>query len=397
MPIKDQCNNCRYHIDNNCTQLVPSFDGTSCDVYVKRINLDKEKEDIESNASIQPTKNESVSETSVPTYEYEEDDTPSDEEIHGWLKFFLIVFVGIGSIATLIMSFVTFESDANLWLSFGDVAYAIIYLLTGIFTIVAFHKRDTDAVFLAKTFVIFCFASNLLSLFLNDAGDLGGEKAVVSMIRSIVWCCIWFIFLFNSNQVDRLIPKSYRKTKTRDWILIGAIVLLPFILIGLGIAAEKKSHNDIETAAVANLSLASNQYTDGRIVLTIPTGTDCDETMTDKLKIFTVSDPETGAESTIVSDYDDDLTKKNFNQYWHSWKPDDLNNIHYEVVTDDKQSNDDVTIFYKLVRVDVENPVDWEFALVFDHRSGKVCLVSTYSSSEADSPTAYIINNLRFL
>lgn len=397
MPIKDQCKNCRYQLDDNCTQLAPSFDGTSCDVYVKRINLAKEKEEEEQTPPSHHMPYESSSETSAPEYDCEEDETPSDEDIHGWLKFFLIVFVGIGSIATLVMSFVTFESDANIWLSFGDVVYAVIYLLTGIFTIIAFHKRDSDAVFLAKTFVIFCFASNLLSLFLNDAGDLGGEKAVISMIRSIVWCCIWFIFLFNSNQVERLIPKSYRKTKTRDWILIGAIVLLPFFLIGLGIAAEKKTHNDIETAAVANLSLSSNQYTDGRIVLTIPYGTDCDETNTDKIKVFTVSDPETGAESTIVSDYDDDVTKKNFNQYWRSWKPEDLNNIDYEVISDDKQSNDDVTVFYKLVRVNLENPVDWEFALVFDHKSGKVCLVSTYSSAEGDSPTSYFINNLRFL
>ena len=70
---------------------------------------------------------------------------------------------------------------------------------------------------------------------------------------------------------------------------------------------------------------------------------------------------------------------------------------HDVVVKDEKKSNDDVTVFYKLIRANVENPVDWEFALVFHHASGKVCLISGYSSSETNSPVAYIINNLKFL
>lgn len=397
MAIKDQCEKCRFKGEIGCSKLVPSFDGTSCDVYVKRINLEKEKEEL---TEITPVISDIHDENSSSVDNYygnDDEDVPSDESIHGWLKFFLIFFVGIGSVATLALSSVNFESGEDLLLSFGDVVYAIIYLLTGVFTIIAFHKRDTDAVFLAKIFVIFCFGSNLLSLFLNDVSELGGDKVVVRMIRSIVWCCIWFLYLCNSNQVERIIPKSYRKTKTRDWVLIGTIVLLPLSLIGLGIASEKKAHVETETAALANLTLSQNQFTDGRIVLTIPSGVDCEETLAENTKVFSVSDPETGAEVTVVSDYDNDMTKKNFNQYWRGWKSDELNSLEYEVVKDDKQSNDDVTVFYKLTRIKVEDPVDWEFALVFDHKTGKVCLVSGYSSAQGNSPVAYIINNLKFL
>ena len=397
MAIKDQCEKCRFNEENGCSKLVPSFDGTSCDVYVKRINLEKDKEELqESTPVISDTQNEN-SNSDDNYYGYEDEDVPSDENIHGWLKFFLIFFVGIGSVATLVLSFVNFESYEDRLLSFGDVIYALIYLLTGIFAIVAFYKRDPDAVFLAKIFVIFCFGSNLLSLFLNDVSELGGDKVVVRMIRSIVWCCIWFLYLCNSNQVERIIPKSFRKTKTRDWVLIGAIVLLPLSLIGLGIASEKKSHIETETAALANLTLSQNQFTDGRIVLTIPSGVDCEETVAENTKVFSVSDSETGAEVTVVSDYDNDISKKNFNQYWRGWKSDELNSLEYEVVKDDKQSNDNVTVFYKLIRIKVEEPVDWEFALVFDHKTGKVCLVSGYSSAQGNSPVAYLINNLKFL
>lgn len=388
MAIKDQCENCRFYIDNNCNKLVPSYDGTSCDIYEKRINLDKENE------NSQLPQYDSSSDNAV---ECEEDvEVPSDEDIHGWLKFFLIVFVGIGSVGSVILNFVTFDSGDNFWMSSSDVVFSLVYLVTGIFTIVAFHKRDTDAVFLAKTFVVLCFASNLLGLITMDGGD-NSTKVVTSMIRSIIWCCIWFIFLCNSNQVERLIPVSYRKTKTRDWIIIAAVILLPFICIGLGIASEKQSRTETETAAISNLTLSSNQFTDGRIVLTLPNGVDCEESMAENTKVFSVSDPETGAEVTIVSDYDNEITKKNFNQYWRGWKSDELNGLKYDVVKDDKQTNENITVFYKLVRIKVDNPVDWEFALVFDQKTGKVCLVSGYSSAEGDSPVAYIINNLEFL
>lgn len=387
MPIKDQCANCRFQEGENCKKLVPSFDGTSCDVYVKRINLDKEDEE-----QIIPSNTEEQVES-----QYEQEiEMPSYEDIHGWLKFFLIFFVGIGSVGSLVMSFVSFESGDNFWISASDVAFALIYLAAGILTLVAFHKRDTDAVFLAKTYIVLCFASNLIGLFATD-GEFVSDKVVVRLIRSIIWCCIWFIFLCNSNQVESLIPISYRKTKIRDWIIIATIILLPFTCIGFGIASEKKNHAESEYIATRNLSLGDNQFTDGRIVLTIPIGVDCEESMVENTKVFSISDAETGTEVTVVSDYDTDITKKNFNQYWHGWKSEELNNIDYDVIKDDKQSNGDITLFYKLIRVNIENPVDWEFALIFHHQSGKVCLLSGYSSEEVDSPVSYIIDNLKFL
>lgn len=387
MPIKDQCANCRFQEGENCKKLVPSFDGTSCDVYAKRINLDKEDEEriIPSSAEAQ----------TGPQYE-QEIEMPSDEDIHGWLKFFLIFFVGIGSVGSLVMSFVSFESGDNFWISASDVVFALVYLAVGILTLVAFYKRDTDAVFLAKTYVVLCFASNLIGLFVTE-GELGSDKIVVRLIRSIIWSCIWFIFLCNSNQVKGLIPVSYRKTKTRDWIIIATIILLPFTCIGLGIASEKKTHAKSEYNATRNLSLDDNQFTDGRIVLTIPVGIDCEVSMVENTKIFSISDAETGTEVTVVSDYDTDITKKNFNQYWRGWKSEELDSIDYDIIKDDKQSKGDVTLFYKLIRANIENPVDWEFALIFHHQSGKVCLISGYSSEGVDSPIAYIINNLKFL
>ena len=390
MAIKDQCEKCRFNEENGCSKLVPSFDGTSCDVYAKRINLEKEKEELHETTPINSdTQNENPN--LGDNYHGYDEDIPSDESIHGWLLFFLSVFVGIGSIWSICELFTLNLGNEESWLALFTVVIVLGFVTTGIFTIIAFKRRDSDAVLLAKTYIILRFIFSISAIFSDDLTSRETSQA----ISSTIWSIIWYIFLFCSTQIKRQIP--IRKSKTRDWILIGAIILLPLICLGVGIAKENETHSNTEAVALANLTLSQNQFTDGRIVLTLPSGVDCEETLAENTKVFSVSDPETGAEVTVVSDYDNDMSKKNFNQYWRGWKSDELNSLEYDVVKDDKQSNDDVTVFYKLIRIKVEDPVDWEFALVFDHKTGKVCLVSGYSSAQGNSPVAYIINNLKFL
>lgn len=397
MAIKDQCEHCRNMVDGGCTVSTPVYDATSCSEYKKRIVLEK-------NDDAQPVINPAPT-ISIPTISGSNSSTenevavePGYGDIHGWLSFFLIFFVGIGSVGSLIMSIVmtnVSEYDGNWWLAGSDIVFAAIYMVVGIFTLISFYKKKPDAVFLGRFFIILCFLSNVLALV--GADETTTSQVTARMVRSLVWCCIWFVFTYKSKQINELFPKEYRKSNTLDYILIGVAVLVPLVMIGIGVSSAKANHTEMETQAVAQLTLGENEYTDGRIVLTIPDGTDCDETQAEQLKVFTVSDAETGAEATVVSDYDTDVTKKNFNDYWRSWKPDELSNLPYEVVKDEKQSTDNRTIFYKLVRVELEQPVDWEFSLVFDHETGKVCLVSCYSSAEVNSPAAFIINNLRFL
>lgn len=168
-------------------------------------------------------------------------------------------------------------------------------------------------------------------------------------------------------------------------------------LHGLQHCFRERKITAAETAALANLPLELNQHTDGRIVLTVPYGMDCDESSTDNLKIFTLSDAETGAEVVVVSDYDTDVTKKNFNQYWRNWKSEELDDIEYTVVKDENYSTDQTTVYHKTVRTSPEINVDWEFVLVFHHASGKVGLISAYTGSDTSSPVENIINTLKFL
>ena len=372
MAIKDQCELCRNIIEGVCSVCSPVYDATSCPEYKKRIALKKNGD----TQSVDLNPDSSISEPAISesNSSNENGDTvgPGYGDIRGWLSFFLIFFVGIGSVASLIMSIAmtnVSEYDGNWWLAGSDIVFAAIYMVVGIFTLFSFYKKKPDAVFLGRFFIILCFLSNVLALF--GADETTTSQITARMVRSLCWCCIWFIFTYKSKQINELFPKEYRKSNTLDYILIGVAILVPLIMIGIGISSAKSSHTEKEMQAVAQLTLGHNEFSDGRIVLTIPDGSDCDETKTEQLKVFTVSDAETGAEATVVSDYDTDVTKKNFNGYWRSWKPDELSNLQYEVVKDEKQSDDDRTVFYKLICIDLEQPVDWEFSLIFDHKIGR--------------------------
>lgn len=391
MATKDQCDKCRYQIDGICKQLVPSNVGTSCPHYAKHIDLRK-KNDVTAVPS--PVINDDYEDnTTIVNNDNSEGITQSaHEDIHGWLLFFLIAFVGIRCFVSLGALFTLDYAEEILWVNLFTVTVVLGYAMSGIFTIVAFKKRDTDAVFLGKTYIIFGFIISLFGLVFGEPAERETSRA----ISSAIWCVIWYVFFFTSKQIKEQIP--VRKTKTRDWILIGAIILLPMILLGIGIAEEEEAHyHEDDTEIYLDYELLDNQYSDGRIVLTVPDGVDCDGSVVDGTKVFSISDPETGTEVTVASDYDNEISKKQFNQYWRGWKLEELNDIGYKVIEDRKNNDGDITVFYKMIRTTTEYPVDWEFAVIFDKSSGKVCVVSGYSNADDGSPVGYIINNLRFL
>lgn len=389
MPIKDQCEKCRFYKEDECTQFTPAYDGSICHSFEhKPIDLIKTQEH-NTPASVMPaTLNEP---------EIQAEEQPSDEDIHGWLQFFLYVVLPFNALLIFVEGIKEYSADPDGWVLCFQFGLGALFSVIAILTIKAFHRRDTDAVFLAKTFVVSVFVINVFALCIADSADFSGED-IFELVKGLIWCVIWFSFLCCSEQVKRLIPKSSRKTRTRDWVVIAAFVLVPLMLFGAYIGTMKSSRAETEAAAIANLDLAPNQHTDGRIVLTLPYGYDCEEEMSDNIKLFIVSDPQSGAIFTIVSDYDDDATQKNFNYYWNSWEEECTAGNSYEVIMDNSVPiNDNLTLFYKAVRLDLENPTDWEFALLFDIKSGKVCLISCYSAAEEYSPMNYLINNIEFL
>lgn len=390
MPIKDQCHICRYNREENCIQQVPTFDGTSCDLYRQRINLEKENK-----KTPPPEQSPMLQDSQAFRYSQDSEVAPSPtllppaEKIRGWLLFFLICFVGIGSVASLGSNIIHFDPDAFA-LSIADVVLGALYFLVGLFTIIAFVRRDSDAVFLAKTYIISCFLINIFTLVFLDEDDLGSSKDIAQMIRSIIWCGIWYIFMFCSSQVQQRIPKWYRRTKTRDWVLVAVLVLWPFATIGVAI---KEAVNSPAERIFEDWELADNQRTDGIVILTIPEGNECEMTETDDQKVFKIVDNENGEQSIIVSTYDDNATQSYFDELW-GYSTENLNGHSYEILGENAQTLGNQTIFYRWVRID--NVTDWEYTVVFDKPSGKMTIISTYSVAGSESHVAEILNSLIF-
>ena len=263
MANKDQCDKCRYQIDGICRQAVQTFDGTSCEQYAKRIDLRK-KTDISAvpGPSITYGNEDEDNTTIVNNDNCEGIAQPAPEDIHGWLLLFLIFFVGIRCFVSIGELFTFFYDEEFLWVNLFTVSLTVGYVASGIFTIVAFKKRDTDAIFLGKTYIIYGF---IISLFGLVSGVLA-EQETNRAISSAIWCVIWYAFFFTSKQIKQQIP--VRKTKTRDWILIGAIILLPMFCLGIGEEKEAQYEDDVDI--YSEYIRPDNQYYDGRIELTLP-------------------------------------------------------------------------------------------------------------------------------
>ena len=75
-------------------------------------------------------------------------------------------------------------------------------------------------------------------------------NGISSVVRSLLWAVIWFLYLIYSDQVQENFPSEYRKSKPRDWYIIAAIVILPLFFTACGIIDINKSADGTETDVV---------------------------------------------------------------------------------------------------------------------------------------------------
>jgi hypothetical protein len=148
--------------------------------------------------------------------------------VSGWLAFFLWVGVIGSAILTSYFAYITLSNlfySNTLW----DVLYVInvgSYLLAAILTVKAFYKKSTNAVALAMTFI----AMNAISAICNViiCSTSYATEFILPSAQSIVWAIIWFSYVYNSEQVENMIP-----VKTRTWELTEKILLIVFTISSL--------------------------------------------------------------------------------------------------------------------------------------------------------------------
>lgn len=178
------------------------------------------------------------------------------EEVSGWLAFFLWFGVIGGACFSAVLQLLNLEYDFN-WIFWAIDIMLILCLLTiAVKTVVAFHKRKSNAVSLATTYIAMIVLDGIMSFIIGIATN--DSSTYPSAIRQFLWGGIWFAYLINSNKVRNVIPKS-----TRTWKWFEKIILIIYILIlstfTISVVSTSKSENP------QNIFITNNTFIDESI------------------------------------------------------------------------------------------------------------------------------------
>ena len=322
--------------------------------------------------------------------------------IHGCLTFFFFG-ITIGGVISAVYPIATFNAAdyaGNLWLGAMDILLGIGMLAIAIYTTYAFTQRKPNAVFYGRLYVVLVFVTNIISLINDPDAGLGGVKQT---FKGVIWGIIWFLYLLYSEQVQEVIPKSFRKVNKFDWGILSAIIVVPFLCFTIGMSnlnAEIENRESLE-AKIREVPLADNERTDGRVIFTIPENFSCESEEVEimpgaRLTVYNLSNDAIGS-CTVCSDYDTDTSTKNFDEYWNSWEGEDDKKLPKTNVDRGSKTINGHNCMYRIIRYNVNGiHVYWRFHILFDEVSGKCCVASFYDRNESTRYIDDVLESIRF-
>lgn len=148
----------------------------------------------------------------------------------GWLAIFLLSIGLRGGILLLICGFVVTSKHYTVnvspiigtFVSIWNIIYFLGVTTLAIYTVIAFSKKRSNAVFLGKSTVIFLFLSYcLISL---DMGQDSGR--LTFFLEALLGLIVWFMYLCRSQQVANTFPKKDRRVFKRDKYMIAALTII---------------------------------------------------------------------------------------------------------------------------------------------------------------------------
>ena len=151
-------------------------------------------------------------------------DQQQTKPISGWLFFFLWVGIGLGAAISCIRTLIELKDIGWSPLSIIIIiGYLGTFAAVAVLTIIAFYKRQPNAVSLAITYI----AMIVIDCIIQIATSSILEENIISkdLIRSALWCIIWFTYLMCSSQVKEHIP-----IETRCWKRTEIILLVIYIV-----------------------------------------------------------------------------------------------------------------------------------------------------------------------
>ena len=320
---------------------------------------------------------------------------PSNENIHGWLSFFLFC-IGVGGAFNFIFLLVTFtpqEYNFNYILLGSDLLGALLMWGLSVYILVAFWRRTTNAVFLGKTYAVLCFILNIVLSIVGDFEDYAIGSSSHSLSASM-WSVVWYIYFSKSSQVKRLIPVLYRKPFKYDNYIIAFILSIYSLGIGLGIITQQYFTDLHEKNIVSKLHLGKNDYTDGVIFFTAPEGFTCHKYENEGITSHILEKGDS-IHITITGGYDTQNTNSNFEYYWNNWKDSEMNNHTNVILENSKYTIHDNYCHFRSIRYEADTPIVWSFALLFNEYSGKVCVCSIWSFEGMSNNINEILNSIK--
>ena len=174
----------------------------------------------------------------------------TDDSISGWLAFFLYVVVGAGGIlgATITTSLFVITSILTMFLPEGEwltlmLIYSLIPLALSIATIVAFNKKESNAVSLASTYLATSAIYGVVLLILSTIIEAKESSIPSIAVAELIWCSLWLLYLATSHKIAVIIPRAKRTWKSFEKCLLLAAIALAACFIVSCIYVDK-SMND---------------------------------------------------------------------------------------------------------------------------------------------------------
>lgn len=323
-----------------------------------------------------------------------------------WLSLFLLMLIcgGIYSGVYPILSFNLNTYSDSYIMAMTDISSGLLLMILAICAFKAFLDRKSNAIFLSTSYLVYCIATDLLFVLSGYNGDMSAR-----VLMSLIVCSIWLVYLHKAEEVETIIPVEFRNVEKRDYILVGAAVVIPMVFFIAGMFdANRVQSNRLEKRIERYNELHHNFYddvkdkltedqrSDGKMIFTIPEGFSCRDTVIQEQKYFYMENKAL-ENITLTCRFDNDASPEHISAIFYSWEPKDLESGKSEYVSDTiiseyAQTKRETVKKYKLNN---GSTIYWRFLMLFDHKTTKACLISSYDRGN-DEYLKPLINSILF-
>lgn len=143
---------------------------------------------------------------------------PAEYKLKGWLWLFVWIGMFGGSILAIGNALKSFNAETSAFEILCSLIYAAFFFVIAVMGVLAFKKKDTNAVALGYTYIIMVLIDAVYSIvYLISENTFTGVEDV---IRSFVWAIIWMSFLHESEDVKNFYPKETREWRKPEIVLL---------------------------------------------------------------------------------------------------------------------------------------------------------------------------------